>query len=209
MPLNYTTLQALVLDQAKRADLTTQVVDFIRQAEGLIRREVRAQETRVTLAEADRASDGIYNLPGTIQEVRSIFVPNGDASYPLENVGLHGIRMISPSADVLFYAVTGDTIEFRGVPETDFELDLVGFGWPAELSVTSTNDLLSYHEALYVYGALHYLHLYTQDLELAAAAAQTFTGEAIKLNAFIGRKVGGGSVLPAYNFGHITTGRGY
>jgi hypothetical protein len=209
MPLNYTTLQSTILDYSARSDLTSQAPGFIRLAEGMIRRKVRAQETRLTLDESDRSSEGIYNLPATIQEVRSVYASDGADTYALENVGLHGIRMISADADVLHYAISGNTIEFRGVPATDAEFELVGIGWPDALETTASNDLLSYHEALYVYGSLHFLYVYTQDLELAKDAEMKFLETAEMLNNMIGRKIGGGSVLPAYNFGHITTGRGY
>jgi hypothetical protein len=210
MSLNYTTLQALILATSAHSELTAEVPGFVRQAEGLIRRVVRAQETRVTLDESDRSSAGIYNLPATIQEVRAVFgeSPNGD-THALENVGLHGIRMIDADSDVLHYAVTGNTIEFRGVPGTDEEMEVIGFGWPALLTVSATNDLLTYHEGLYLFGGLHFLYTYTQDLELAQFSLQQFNDTARHVNEMIGRKIGGGSVLPAYNFGHITVGRGY
>lgn len=210
MSLNYTTLQSTVLDYAERGDLTTEVVGFIRLAEGMIRRDVKAQETRFTLDEDDRSSLGVYNLPDSIQEVRVVYGTGANGStYAMENVGVVGIRQLPANADVQHYAVTGSTIEFRGVPATDEEMVVIGFGWPEELATTATNDLLTDHEALYVYGALYHLYLYTQDLELADKARQIFDEAAEKLNRQIGRKTGGGSVLPAYNFGHVTVGGGY
>lgn len=209
MSYDYTTLQAAILSKSKRADLTAETADFVRLAEGMIRREIRASETRLTLAESDRVSDGLYTLPDTIQEVRAVYGTNGSETFALENVGLQGIRMLPSTADPQHYAVSGSTIEFRGVPGTDAEFEIVGFGWPAPLATTSTNALLTDHEALYLYGSLFHLWQRTQDFELAQSALSVFTDAARKLNDLIGRKVSGNSQLPIYNFGQVRIGRGY
>lgn len=211
--LTYSTLQSTVLAQAARAELTAECPQFIRMCEAMIRRKVRAFETRTTLDDADRGDDvttGLYTLPDTIQEVRAIYAATaaGD-SYALENVGLAGIRMLSSSADPQHYAVSGSTIEIRGIPADDAELEVVGIGWPDPLETTATNWILTSHEDLYVYGTLFHLYQYTQDLELAQGALSTFTDAADALNEQIGRRIGGGSILPAYNFGHVRTSRGY
>jgi hypothetical protein len=213
MSLNYTTLQSTVLAQAARAELTAECPQFIRMCEAMIRRKVRAFETRTTLDDSDRGDDvttGLYTLPDTIQEVRAIYAArDGGESYALENVGLAGIRMLPSSADPQHYAVSGSSIEIRGIPGDDAELEVVGIGWPDPLETTATNTLLSNHEDLYVYGTLFHLYQFTQDLELAQAALSTFTDAVDTVNEQIGRRIGGGSVLPAYNFGHVRTGRGY
>lgn len=210
MPLNYTTLQTNILANAMRPDLSAECPDFIRLCEGMIRRDVRAFETRTTLDETDRSSEGIYNLPDTIQEVRAVYAPldSGD-SYALQNVGLAGIRTLPASAAVRNYAVVGSTIEFRGVPATDAELEIIGIGWPDPLETTATNNILTYHESLYVHGSLFHLYQFTQDLELAQQALAIYTDAAKSLNQQISRRIGGGSVMPGYNFGHFTTGTGY
>jgi hypothetical protein len=117
--------------------------------------------------------------------------------------------MLPSSADPQHYAVSGSSIEIRGIPGDDAELEVVGIGWPDPLETTATNTLLSNHEDLYVYGTLFHLYQFTQDLELAQAALSTFTDAVDTVNEQIGRRIGGGSVLPAYNFGHVRTGRGY
>jgi hypothetical protein len=210
MSLNYTTLQSTVLAQAVHTELTTEVVQFIRMCESMIRREVTALELRSTLDETDRSSGGVYNLSGQVQEIRQIYATASDGStYALENVGLAGIRMLPADSDVQHYAVSGQTVEFRGVPGTDAELEIVYFGWPDPLSVTDSNELLTNFEDLYVFGTLFYLYNFTQDLELAQSALSVFTDAVEKINRATSRRIGGGSVLPAYNFGHVRTSTGY
>lgn len=209
MSLDYTTLQAWVLARAVAPELTTEVVTFIRECEVLIRAKVEALELRVTLTETDRSSGGIYNLSGRVREVRAAYASSitGD-SYPLENVGVAGIRRLRSDADVFQYAVVGQTIEFRGVPATDAELELVVLGWPEPLATTSTNELLTNYENLYTFGTLYFLYKHAQDLELAQDALNEFMSTAELLNKLTRRRHGGASLLPFYNFGQITIGRG-
>ncbi len=205
MSLDYTTLQALVLSTAVRPELTAEAPGFVRLCEGMIRREVLAHETRVTLDETDRSSAGLYTLPDTIQEIRAAYY----ADVLLQDVGARGIKLLSSDAPLINYAVFLGAIEFRGVPATNAEIEIVGLGWPVALATTSTNALLTNHEALYLYGSLFALYQFTQDLELAQGALSTFRDAVDKVNRLFSRNTGGAQVLPAYNFGHTRIGRGY
>lgn len=208
--MNYTTLQAAILAQAVHSELTAEVVDFIRRTESMIRRDVRGLELRTTLVEADRSADGVYNLSGRVEKIRAIYAESSSGdTYALENVGLAGIRMLPASAAVQHYAVSGQTVELRGVPGTGDSFELVYRGWPEPLATTATNELLTNHEDLYLYGALFHLYNHTQDLELAQSSLSVFRDAAEQLNRLNGRLTGGGSTLPAYNFGHVRTGRSY
>lgn len=210
MSLNYTTLQSTVLSNAHRSGLTTEVVEFIRRAEGMIARDLRAYPLNFTLDEDDRSGSGVYNLPSGFLELRAAYAAAADGStYALENVGPAGIRMLSSTAPVIHYAVLGDTIEFRGVPDTDASIELQYLGIPDPLTTTATNNLLTNHEEVYISGALYFLYRFTQDLELAQAELGVFNDAIEKLNAQYGRRFGGGSSLPAYNFGHVRVGSGY
>lgn len=210
MSLTYTTLQSTVLAQAVRPELTTEVLQFIRSAEAMIRREVKAYPVRGTLVEANRSSGGVYNLSGQVQQVLAVMADDSQGNeYGLENVGIAGIRELPSDADVQHFAVLGQTIEFRGVPATDASLPIIYMGWPDPLDTTATNDLLTNHEDLYVYGTLFHLYNYEQELQLAQSALSIFENAADSLNELNDSRAGGGSIMPAYNFGHVTIGKGY
>jgi hypothetical protein len=209
MSLDYTTLQSTVLAQAKRSDLTTEVVQFIRSCESMIRRKVMGLEFRAALDETDRVSEGFYALPSYVQEVRAVFgLVNGNR-IELQNVGVHGINGLSPTDAALFYAVSAGTIEFRGVPGTDSEFELVCFGWPDPLATTASNDLLTLHEDLYVFGTLFFLYNHTQDLELAQASLSVFEDCVKHINKSAQRVIGNPTAPPMYNFGQVPTGSRY
>jgi len=198
--MNFGELKTAILADAHRPDLTAQVARFVREAEGMIRRDLRAFVVSGTLTESDRVAGGVYTLPPYLLELRSIHSADEDGD-ALEQVSLLTVRRYT-GVTPLKYAMRGDTIEIRGTPATDSEFDLEYLGHPAPLTDdTDTNDLLTDHEALYTQGALYYLYLHTQDLELAATALEVFGDALNKLNEHIGRKLGGASVSPAYNFG--------
>lgn len=199
--MNYGELKQAVLDDSHRPDLSSQVARFIREAEGMIRRELRAYVVSATLGESDRVSGGIYTLPSTLLEIRSINRADEDGD-GLEKVSPATLRRLPVTADPLQYAQRGNgQIEIRGVPTTGAEFDLLYLGHPAALvNDEDTNDLLTDHESLYIEGALFYLYKHTQDLELAQGALDTFSDVLGKLNEQFGRKLGGASVAPSYNF---------
>lgn len=202
--MTFAELKTAILAYSHRADLSAEVEGFVSLAEGLIRRDLRASVFTDTLEEADRVALGVYTLPSTLLEVRSMRIAHGTHYDPLEQKGLDEIGEISESRPVQWYAVTGSTVEFRGVPETDAEIELTYFGHPAALA--ADGDVLALDEALYLYGSLFHLYQYTQDVELAAGALDTFKDALEKTNEAAARKLGGASVRPAYHFGPIYRG---
>lgn len=209
MSLDYTSLQAWILARAVRPELTAEVVRFIAECESMIRRKLDALETRATLTDTDRVgTTGRYNLSGLVRSVRAAYATDASGmSYPLENVGVAGIRQLRDDADVYHYAVSAQTIEFRGVPAAGASLELLTIGWPAPLSTTASNELLTNYEDVYTFGATYFLRLYEEDLENANIALGVFTRAVEELNKVTRTKIGGGSVLPTYNFGQISVSR--
>ena len=202
--MTFAELKTQILEYAHRPDLTDEVAGFVSLAEGLIRRDLRASTFTVTLDEDDRDAEGVYDLPSTLLEVRSLRIADSTRFRTLEQKSPQEIATIPSTLPVQWYAMLGSTVEFRGVPEEDAELELTYFGHPAALS--ADGDVLALDEALYVYGSLFQLYQFTQDLELANGALETFQDALNKLNEAAGRKLGGASVRPAYWFGPVTRG---
>lgn len=198
--MNKGELKAAILSDSHRPDLSGEVDRFIREAEGMIRRELRAFPVTGTLTETDRVTGGVYNLPNTLLELRAVYPPDsrGDA---LVQVSLAVIRRQHSAMSPRQFAVQGPTIEIRGIPPVDTEFDIDYLGHPPSLvNDSDTNELLEQHEALYEEAALFYLYKHTQDLELAQGALDTYSDVREKLNEQFGRKAGGASIAGAYNF---------
>lgn len=207
MSLTYTTLQTAIMTDTHRPDLASEIPRFIRLAEGLIRRELRAYELSATLTDADRvtAGEGVYTLPGRVLDIRSIHLV-GRQGDGLNRVMPGHIRRMAGTADVVQYCQYGDgTLEFRGIPGSSDEFEVRYFGTPAPLDTTATNELLDDHEGLYMAGAKFYLYQYEQNLELAQAEANTFDAIMERINEQMARKISGGTVAPTYNFSHTSS----
>jgi hypothetical protein len=195
--VTYAELKAAVLAYAHRPDLTDDAAGFVRLAEGKLRRELLASTYTHTLDETDRVENGVYTLPAAALEVRSLAA----SSYALQQVSINMMRGADTEGTPALFAVIGDTIEIRGTPAADSEFTLEYFGSSTALSADEdTNDLLENHEALYLYAALFYLYQFTQDVELAQGALDTYTDTLEKLNEAATRKLGGAAVAGAYNF---------
>jgi len=201
--MNFGELKARVLADAHRPDLTADVGSFVERAEEMIRRDLRADTYSVTLDEDDRVAGGVYTIPSTVLEIRSVVA----GGRPLEQVGLSEIARSRVEWSPVQYCVHGSTIEIKGVPGDGAEIQLRYFGHPAPLSSDGdTNDLLTMNPTLYIEGALFFLHKHCENLELAQAALDTFSDALQKLNEAAGRKLGGARMQGVYHFGPIVRG---
>jgi len=199
--MNYGELKQAVIDDSHRPDLATFVPRFVTECEGLIRRQLTAYLLTTTLADADRISDGLYQLTARTLVLREIRL-QGRQGDSIARVIPAAVRRLSASADVLQYAEVGDgTIEFRGTPGTDQVFDVSYYGSPVPLVADSdTNELLTDHESLYISGAKFFMYIHTQDRELAADELDIFNGVTDTLNEAVARKIGGANIAPSYNF---------
>lgn len=195
--MNYGELKSAVASDSHRTDLTTVIPRFIREAEGMIRRELIALTITATLTESDRLSNGTYNLPSGLQSIRAIYT----STWSLEKVSLAQLHNLPTTAEPSWFTGRGtNRVEFRGIPSTDAEFDIEYMGHPAALADDSdTNDILTNHESLYKEAALFYLYKHTQDLELAQGAIDTYSDILKKLNEQFGRRHGGANIAGAYN----------
>ena len=198
--MNYGELKTAILADTHRADLSTHVDRFIRQCEGLIRRDLTGYLVSTTITDSDRVSGGVYSLPVRLLQIRHISL-QGRQGDSLDRVAPAQIRRLDTSADVVQYCQNGDsTIEFRGTPGTTDVFDILYYGSPATFSSDSDeNELLTDHETLYMAGAKFFLYLHTQDRELANDELDIYNGVIDTLNEQIARKIGGANVAPSYN----------
>lgn len=199
--MNYGELKTAILDDTHRSDLSTHVARFVRQCEGLIRRDLTAYLLNTTITDSDRVSEGLFNLPVRVLEIRHISL-QGRQGDSLQRVAPGQIRRLDLTSDVVQYCQNGDgTIEFRGNPGSADVFDILYYGSPAPFSSDSDeNDLLTDHETLYMAGSKFFLYLHTQDRELAEDELNIFNGVINTLNEQMARKIGGANIAPAYNF---------
>jgi hypothetical protein len=207
--MNYAELQVAIIEDSHRPDLVALIPRFIREGEGLIRRELTAYLLTTTLTEAERVDPGgaIYTLPDGVMVIRRLAL-QGQQGAEVFRIALGAIGGYALTARVATYAEPGDgTVIFRGAPGVDTIFDFNYYGMPPELvDPTDTNTLLDENETLYKAGAMFYLYQNTQDRELASDSLDVFNGVITNLNEQVARKIGGAKITPSYNFG---SGGGY
>lgn len=207
--MNYGELQTAIIEDTHRADLESLVPRFIREGEGMIRREMSAYILTTTIEEADRSGTdpAKYSLPSGVLLIRRIAIKDSLGS-DITRIALGSITSYTTAQRVAVYVEPGDgLIEFRGAPPTDTIFDLNYFGMPAALvEDADTNTLLDENETLYKAAAMFYLYQNTQDRELASDALDVFQGVVVTLNEQIARKIGGAKITASYQFGN---GGGY
>jgi len=200
-------LATMILDVAHRPDLSAKTDMFIRQAEEMVTREVRAIEQvtwGASLDNTERTGVGLatYTLPTDFLAERVFWNPDTTRVRPLDSVSLGQLRSLKSNAPVLYYSIRGTVIEFRGNPA---DTDVIPFDYFARMPVLSAtpgaNILLDAHEELYLAAALFFLKRYTEDFDAAQAYIDSFNQATKRVNEAAMFKLGSQGAAPApYNF---------
>ncbi len=202
--MNYADLQTAIIDDSHRPDLAAKIPRFIRECEGMIRRDLTALILTTTLTESDRS---LTNPPQYSLPVRSLMIRRlalqGSLGGHIERISLGSINSYDVTQRVAVYVEPGDgMIEFRGSPAENAIFDLNYFSVPARLvEPADTNDLLEDNETLYKAGSMYYVYQHTQDRELAADQLNVFNGIIASLNEEFSRKIGGAKITASYQYG--------
>jgi len=217
--MNLTELTSAILAESLRTDLTSQIPLFVERAEEMIARELRASEMLASrdLAQADLVVTtvaGVYKLPTDWLEDRVVRI----GTQVLRKISSEAIYRV-PTGVPQAYAVAalvapaataGLRMTIVGSPALTDKVTLDYYARPAALVLgTDSNRLITAHPGLYIDSALFYLYRYTQDLELAQGALDSWLHARDTLNEQAGRLVGGGESLIRYNLGHARVAGGY
>lgn len=170
MPLsNYTELKSSVADWLNRADLTSQIPDFIALAEARFNRDLRLNamlQRDTTVATSD-----YVELPSDWLEHVSVTVINGGTIHrPLTyvtNEEFNRLRHQNLTGSFRYYTIQEDNIAL--LPEMDagsVSLEIFYYGKiPALSDSNTTNWLLTRAPDLYLYGALAAAEMYLANDE--------------------------------------------
>ncbi len=200
---DYGTLKTWISTTGHRGDLASDIPGFVQSAETMIADKVRAVElvTTIPLDEDDRSAGALYNLPSDFLGARAVTGTQSSAGYELKQVSLAELYRYSSSGQAVVFAIYGSTIEFRAAPAVDQAFTLVYYKRPAAfVSDTDTNLILTTHPVLYQHAAMHWFHIHTMDVELAAAHLDEFETYVRDVNAVAEEVRGTGVVNPQYNF---------
>ena len=163
---NYSELKSAIADWLDRTDLTDQIPDFIVLAEARHKRDfkIRRMETRVT---ADTIADTeYYTLPDNYVAMRNIQL-NTDPKTSLEYLTPEQMDRIyagSNKGKPKAYSIIGNDIQLRPTPDSAYEIEILYFKHFTALSDSApTNDMLTNHPDIYLYGSLVEAEPYLQN----------------------------------------------
>ncbi len=199
-------LRAAILGDTHRPDLAGSVDRWIREAEGMIRRDLTGYPLSTVLTDTERESPSstIYILPSGISQIRTIRDNSrlsGDGLIKVAPDALARVDLQQPSVQYAQYDES--VIEIRGNPPQGATFTVLYYGLPAPLvNDGDTNTLLIDHETIYLAGAKYFLYLHTQDRELAGDMINLYDAAIDQLNEAYARLLGGTRQAQAYNFGH-------
>jgi hypothetical protein len=176
---NYTELKTSVADWLNRADLTSQVPDFIALAEARFNRELRVN----SMLQRDQtvATTDYVVLPDDWLEHVSIAVINDSTVYNpityVSNEEFNRLRLKDLSGTFRYYTIQDNKIcLLPAMTSGSVTLEIFYYGKIPSLSSTvSTNWLLTRAPDLYLYGSLMGADVYLQNDERVpqwAAAVQ-------------------------------------
>jgi hypothetical protein len=165
---NYTDLQASVASWINRADLTSQIPDFIAIAESFIADDVRVREMLVSDTLVTVPGQDYIDLPDGWLEFENILGVDG---LPMEYVTPLKLRADAPlyaGSRLKYYSVEGERLLLGNVQDTAQNIPVSFYKQLDPLSVTPTNFLLTKRPQIYLYGALAQAALFMIDDPRAA-----------------------------------------
>jgi len=153
----YAELKTSIANWLDREDLTDVIPDFIALAETRHKRDfkIRRMETRVTANTISGTE--YYSLPDNYIAMRNIKL-NSDPKTPLEYLTpeiMDRLQAGSSTGMPKAYSIKGNDIQIRPLPDGVYEIEVSYYKTFTPLSDSNTtNDMLTHHPDVYLYGAL-------------------------------------------------------
>jgi hypothetical protein len=162
----FSELKTAVGNWLDRADLDDRIPEFIALTEARHRRDfkIRRMETRVTANTIDGTE--YYTLPDNFVAMRNIQL-NTDPKTALEYLTpeqMDRVRGGSTKGKPKAYSVIGNTFQLRPLPDGVYEVEMLYYKYFTGLSDSNTtNDMLTHHPDVYLYGSLVEAEPYLQN----------------------------------------------
>ncbi len=177
--MNYTNLQAAVVDYLHRSDISTgsptKCQDFIERARVRIGRELRSLEQEVS-GTVSSFTASVGALPTDFLEMIKVEV-NGVG---LRAVNHHEMQYWADNASPEVYAIYNRNLFCPGATSAT----ILYYRQEAALSSGATEHAtMSAHPQLWIYAAVREGAIWTHDLELAQVMDQAFKDEVAQINS--------------------------
>jgi hypothetical protein len=176
---NYDELQKEIVDWSHRGDLGTKLADFIQLAENAMYsndQEVLTTRSMETISTALTAGQYLA-LPDNFESARSVRLVTSDNGGYLKFQAPEQMRKQVAGGRPSFFTIVGNEIQFDRTPDSEYTIEIQYFRKATPLSDTNlTNEILTNHPSIYLFGALTALFSYSQDTEQQVKYGQMFFG---------------------------------
>ncbi len=172
-------LKLEIIDWSHRGDVDLKIDTFIQLAESEMYAnqieplKIRSEETLATATMDSTTPSRFVALPAGFQSMRklSLQIVNGE-NFEINYRTPSQLRVLSAAGQPCFFTVTSQ-IEFDRFPDIDYDLEIQYIKEFTPLSTTdTTNQVLTDHPTIYLFGALWALNNWAEN---EADAARYFT----------------------------------
>jgi len=178
--MTYIELRTAIEGYLHRADLATEIIEFITRAEQRIGRDVRILENRVQ--DTVTPVSGVAAFPTRFAEMRRVSTGSGASLIILRPVSPSQGRRFGTSGDAKAYYIS-DNIYLLPAADTDIDIDYYEFPEPLVGDVDgATRPLLTRYENLYIDAAMAEAHTFMQNWEAYQIWAQRYVAEVGQAN---------------------------
>ena len=176
---NYDNLVKEIIDWSHRNDLGVKIPDFIQLTENAMysnETEVLTVRSMETISTALTAGQYL-SLPDNFESARSVRLVTGDNGGELRfQAPEQMFKQVAPGRPN-FFSVVGNEIQFDRVPDDAYTIEIQYYRKATPLStLVQTNDILTNHPSIYLYGALAQVYAYAQDDQQLTKYIQLFIG---------------------------------
>ena len=174
---NYDNLIKDVIDWSHRNDLGIKIPAFIQLAENaMYSNEIEVLTIRSMEIISTALTAGQYlALPPDFESARSVRLVTGDNGGELRFQTPEQMFKQVATGRPNFFSVVGNELQFDRVPDSAYTIEIQYYRKAPSLNVAvQTNDILTNHPSIYLYGALSQLYIYSQDDQQAAKYGQLF-----------------------------------
>tara|TARA_R110000850_G_scaffold101828_1_gene210526 strand:- start:525 stop:1151 length:627 start_codon:yes stop_codon:yes gene_type:complete len=176
---NFDELYKSIVDWSHRGDLGEKIADFVALTENAMYSNdaevltVRSMETISTALTAGQ----YLSLPDNFESARSVRLVTDDGGGELRFQAPEQMRKRVTGGRPSFFTIVGNEIQFDKVPDSEYTIEIQYYRKATPLTeANQTNDILTNHPNIYLYGALAQAFSYSQDDQQASKYIQLFIG---------------------------------
>ena len=166
-----------IVDWSHRGDLGNKIPDFIQLAENAMYsndQEVLTVRSMETISTALTAGQYLA-LPDNFESARSVRLVTGDNGGELTFQAPEQMRKEVSTGRPQFFTIVGNEIQFNRAPDSEYTIEVQYYKKATPLSSDNqSNEILTQHPSIFLFGALSALFSYTLDTEQQLKYTQMF-----------------------------------